>query len=162
MDLERVTVALRPRRAWEAVDLGFVLARSCWRTAACRASRLPKSASTALNAVAVAARFDAALPTLSGDINAPLEPMPKDAAKTSGSVQVQPVGQAGAGQPPSRARGLALSLAYSLGMALVYTALGVAAGLLGEGLAAYLQKPAVLAAFAVLLVGLGFYRKTLD
>ncbi|KAB0584590.1 protein-disulfide reductase DsbD [Ideonella dechloratans] len=72
------------------------------------------------------------------------------------------VGQAGAGQPPSRARGLALSLAYSLGMALVYTALGVAAGLLGEGLAAYLQKPAVLAAFAVLLVGLalsmfGFY-----
>ncbi|WP_374430309.1 protein-disulfide reductase DsbD [Ideonella dechloratans] len=72
------------------------------------------------------------------------------------------VGQAGAGQPPSRARGLALSLAYSLGMALVYTTLGVAAGLLGEGLAAYLQKPAVLAAFAVLLVGLalsmfGFY-----
>jgi thiol:disulfide interchange protein DsbD len=72
------------------------------------------------------------------------------------------VGQAGAGQPPSRARGLALSLAYSLGMALVYTALGVAAGLLGEGLAAYLQKPAVLAAFALLLVGLamsmfGFY-----
>jgi thiol:disulfide interchange protein DsbD len=47
-------------------------------------------------------------------------------------------------------------------MALVYTALGVAAGLLGEGLAAYLQKPAVLAAFALLLVGLamsmfGFY-----
>ena len=72
------------------------------------------------------------------------------------------VGQAGAGQPPSRARGLALSLAYSLGMALVYTALGVAAGLLGEGLAAYLQKPAVLAAFAGLLVLLalsmfGFY-----
>lgn len=72
------------------------------------------------------------------------------------------VGQAGVGQAPSRARGLALSLAYSLGMALVYTALGVAAGLLGEGLAAYLQKPAVLAAFALLLVGLalsmfGFY-----
>jgi thiol:disulfide interchange protein DsbD len=39
-----------------------------------------------------------------------------------------------------------LSVAYSLGMAIVYTALGVAAGLLGEGLAAALQNPWVLGA----------------
>jgi thiol:disulfide interchange protein DsbD len=37
-------------------------------------------------------------------------------------------------------------------MALVYTALGVAAGLAGEGLAAALQNPWVLGAFALLLV----------
>ena len=37
---------------------------------------------------------------------------------------------------------------YSLGMALVYTALGVAAGLVGEGLAACLQNPVVLVSFA--------------
>lgn len=57
-------------------------------------------------------------------------------------------------QPVSRARGLSLSVAYALGMALVYTAFGVAAGLAGEGLAARLQQPAVLGAFALLLVGL--------
>ena len=51
----------------------------------------------------------------------------------------------------TRGRGLALAASYSLGMALVYTALGVAAGLAGEGLAAYLQKPAVLLTFGVLL-----------
>lgn len=54
----------------------------------------------------------------------------------------------------SRWRGLSLAVAYSLGMALVYTALGVAAGLAGEGLAAALQKPWVLAAFGLLLAGL--------
>jgi thiol:disulfide interchange protein DsbD len=37
---------------------------------------------------------------------------------------------------------------YSLGMALVYTALGVSAGLLGAGLSAYLQNPWVLLPFA--------------
>jgi len=58
----------------------------------------------------------------------------------------------GQGQAVSRGRGFALALAYALGMALVYTALGVAAGLAGQGLAAALQKPAVLAAFAGLLV----------
>lgn len=58
----------------------------------------------------------------------------------------------GEGQHVSRARGLALSAAYSLGMALVYTVLGVAAGLIGEGLAAALQNPWVLSAFAVLMV----------
>ena len=39
-------------------------------------------------------------------------------------------------------------------MALVYTVLGVVAGLLGEGLAAALQNPWVLGAFALLLTGL--------
>ena len=57
----------------------------------------------------------------------------------------------GAGGPPSRGRGIGLAAAYSLGMALVYTLLGVAAGLAGEGLAAALQRPWVLASFAALL-----------
>lgn len=51
----------------------------------------------------------------------------------------------------SRARGLGLAAMYVLGMSLVYTALGVAAGLLGAGLAAWLQSPWVIGAFAVLL-----------
>jgi thiol:disulfide interchange protein DsbD len=55
------------------------------------------------------------------------------------------------GAEVSRRRGFALALAYSLGMAIVYTALGVAAGLAGEGLAAALQKPWVLTAFAAML-----------
>ena len=62
----------------------------------------------------------------------------------------------------SRWRGVALAAVYSLGMALVYTAFGVAAGLLGHGLAAALQNPWVLGVFAALLVLLslsmfGFY-----
>ena len=60
----------------------------------------------------------------------------------------------GGGGPVTRARGFTLALAYSVGMALVYTALGVAAGLAGEGLAALLQTPWVLAAFAALLAAL--------
>jgi thiol:disulfide interchange protein DsbD len=61
-----------------------------------------------------------------------------------------------------RARGFTLSVSYSLGMAIVYTALGVAAGLIGEGLAASLQNPWTLSAFALLMVALslsmfGFY-----
>jgi thiol:disulfide interchange protein DsbD len=59
------------------------------------------------------------------------------------------VGQSGA---PTRGRGLRLALAYSLGMAVVYTAFGMAAGLLGEGLAAALQNAWVLGAFGLLLV----------
>ena len=51
----------------------------------------------------------------------------------------------------TRSRGFALSASYSLGMAIVYTALGVAAGLAGEGLAAALQTPAVLMTFSALL-----------
>jgi thiol:disulfide interchange protein DsbD len=54
----------------------------------------------------------------------------------------------------TRRRGLLLAAAYSLGMALVYTALGVAAGLAGEGLAGALQKPWVLLTFGALLVAL--------
>jgi len=53
-----------------------------------------------------------------------------------------------------RGRSFLLSVDYSLGMALVYTALGVAAGMLGEGLSAYLQNPWVLGAFALLMAGL--------
>lgn len=54
----------------------------------------------------------------------------------------------------SRGRGLLLGSSYCLGMALVYTALGVGAGLAGEGLAGALQKPWVLLTFGALLVGL--------
>jgi thiol:disulfide interchange protein DsbD len=57
----------------------------------------------------------------------------------------------GRAKNPSRLRGLALASSYSLGMALVYTALGVAAGLAGEGLAAALQTPWVQIGFALLL-----------
>ena len=60
----------------------------------------------------------------------------------------------GHGSDVSRARGFTLASSYSLGMALVYTALGVAAGLAGEGLAAALQNPWVLGAFALGLVAL--------
>ena len=60
----------------------------------------------------------------------------------------------GQGTQVSRGRGFALALSYSLGMALVYTALGVAAGLAGEGLAATLQNPWVLGLFAAGLVAL--------
>ena len=58
----------------------------------------------------------------------------------------------GEGKDVHRTRGFVLSLAYSFGMAIVYTALGVAAGLLGEGLAAALQNPWVLGGFALLIV----------
>lgn len=57
----------------------------------------------------------------------------------------------GGGQQVSRGRGFALALAYSQGMALVYTSLGVAAGLAGEGLAAYFQSPWVLGSFGLAL-----------
>ena len=69
-------------------------------------------------------------------------------------------GSAGAGTPSpqqvgiSRRRGFALAASYSFGMAVVYTAFGVAAGLAGEGLAAALQNPWVLGLFALGLVGL--------
>lgn len=54
-------------------------------------------------------------------------------------------------QHVSRARGLALALGYVAGMSVVYTALGIAAGLSGAGLAAWLQTPWVLSLFALLL-----------
>lgn len=52
---------------------------------------------------------------------------------------------------PRRGQGLLLAATYSLGMALVYTALGVAAGLLGEGLAAALQNRWVLLSFGLVM-----------
>jgi thiol:disulfide interchange protein DsbD len=61
------------------------------------------------------------------------------------SVIVGPSGVGGA------RRGFTLAAAYSLGMALVYTLMGVAAGLAGEGLGAALQNAWVLGAFALLL-----------
>jgi thiol:disulfide interchange protein DsbD len=60
----------------------------------------------------------------------------------------------GEGKQAGRTRGFVLSLSYSLGMAIVYTLLGVAAGLLGEGLAAALQNPWVLGAFALLIAAM--------
>ena len=60
----------------------------------------------------------------------------------------------GQGSRVSRGRGLLLAASYSLGMATLYTALGVAAGLAGEGLAATLQTPWVLGLFALGLVAL--------
>ena len=58
----------------------------------------------------------------------------------------------GEGAQARRSRSFTLSVVYALGMALVYTALGVAAGLIGEGLSASLQKPWVLALFAAFMV----------
>jgi thioredoxin:protein disulfide reductase len=58
----------------------------------------------------------------------------------------------GEGGQVSRMRGLVLSLAYALGMAIIYTALGVAAGLIGEGLSAALQNKWVLGGFALLMI----------
>lgn len=58
---------------------------------------------------------------------------------------------AGQTGPVGRGKGLGLAFAYSMGMALVYACFGVAAGLAGEGLAAALQNPWVLGAFAALL-----------
>jgi thiol:disulfide interchange protein DsbD len=60
----------------------------------------------------------------------------------------------GEGVGVKRSRALILSLSYSIGMAVVYTALGISAGLLGEGLAATLQNPWVLGTFGLVLVGL--------
>ncbi|SAL72964.1 protein-disulfide reductase DsbD [Caballeronia telluris] len=57
----------------------------------------------------------------------------------------------GEGARVTRARGFALSSAYVFGMALVYTALGIAAALVGQSLGAWLQNPWVLGAFGVLL-----------
>ncbi|TDV28567.1 thiol:disulfide interchange protein DsbD [Paraburkholderia caballeronis] len=57
----------------------------------------------------------------------------------------------GEGARVTRARGFTLSFVYVLGMALVYTVLGVAAALVGQSLGAWLQNPWVLGAFALLL-----------
>ncbi len=57
----------------------------------------------------------------------------------------------GEGAQTQRSRSFTLSVVYALGMALVYTALGIAAGLIGEGLSAALQKPWILALFAAMM-----------
>ncbi len=51
-----------------------------------------------------------------------------------------------------RARGLTMAAVYVLGVSVVYTLLGVIAGLVGASLAMWLQKPWVLMSFAALLV----------
>ena len=57
----------------------------------------------------------------------------------------------GEGARVTRSRGFGLSVAYVFGMALVYTALGVLAAMIGQSLGAWLQNPWVLGAFGVLL-----------
>ena len=56
------------------------------------------------------------------------------------------------GEHATRSRAAVVSVAYVLGMAVVYTAVGVAAGLAGQGLQAALQNAWVLGAFAALMV----------
>ena len=55
------------------------------------------------------------------------------------------------GEHATRMRAALVSVAYVIGMAIVYTALGVAAGLAGQGLQAALQNAWVLGAFALLI-----------
>lgn len=62
----------------------------------------------------------------------------------------------GQGHHVSRSKSFLLSLAYVLGMAVTYAALGVAAGLTGTLLSAALQNPWVLGAFAGVFVVLSF------
>jgi thiol:disulfide interchange protein DsbD len=68
----------------------------------------------------------------------------------------------GAGHTVTRTRGFALAALYVLGMAMTYAIAGVIAGLSGEMLAATLQSPWVVGAFALVFVALalsmfGFY-----
>lgn len=60
-------------------------------------------------------------------------------------------GDAGKAKSLSRTRGLSLAAVFVLGMSIIYTILGVFAGVLGSGLMIWLQTPWVLATFAVLL-----------
>jgi thiol:disulfide interchange protein DsbD len=57
----------------------------------------------------------------------------------------------GEGSAVTRRRGFTLSVAYAFGMAIVYTSLGLAAGWIGEGLAASFQNPWVLSGFGLLI-----------
>ena len=63
---------------------------------------------------------------------------------------------AGAGTRLTTARAFALSLVYVLATCVVFTILGVIAGLAGANLAAWMQQPAILIAFAILFVLLAF------
>ena len=60
----------------------------------------------------------------------------------------------GEGRQVNRTNATILSVAYVLGMALTYTAIGVAAALSGSFLSAALQNPWVLSAFALVFVAL--------
>lgn len=51
----------------------------------------------------------------------------------------------------SRFKGFMLAAIYVFGMSIVYTILGIVAGFMGAGLAAWLQSPWVLGSFAILL-----------
>ena len=89
----------------------------------------------------------------------PMLPIVSSIIVGQGGYEPSPAGAGGAvrGRASvgvSRRRGFALAASYSFGMAVVYTAFGVAAGLAGEGLAAALQNPWVLGAFALGLVAL--------
>ncbi|MEI7612492.1 MAG: protein-disulfide reductase DsbD [Betaproteobacteria bacterium] len=66
------------------------------------------------------------------------------------------VGAGRDGHGVSHARGFALSLAYVLGMAVTYAAVGVAAGFSGTLLSTSLQNPWVLGSFALIFVVLAF------
>jgi len=68
----------------------------------------------------------------------------------------------GEGRVATKRRAFALSVAYVIGMAVTYTAIGIAAALSGQLLSAALQNPWVLGAFAAIFVALalsmfGFY-----
>lgn len=60
----------------------------------------------------------------------------------------------GGGQHVTKTKGFLLALTYVLGMAITYAAAGVAAGLSGAMLAATLQSPWVVGAFAAIFVAL--------
>ncbi|MEF8792333.1 protein-disulfide reductase DsbD [Thiohalorhabdus sp.] len=72
------------------------------------------------------------------------------------------VGQGGEGRGMTKTRAFVLSLAYVLGVAVTYAALGVIAGATGAAIQAALQDPWVIGAFAAVFVALalsmfGFY-----
>src|SRR5699024_5824955 len=60
-------------------------------------------------------------------------------------------GQKDTEQADSKRRGLSMAAVYVLGVSVVYSLLGVVAGMVGASLAMWLQKPWVLISFAVLL-----------
>jgi thiol:disulfide interchange protein DsbD len=62
----------------------------------------------------------------------------------------------GQGHALTKSRAFVLSLAYVLGMALTYAAVGVAAGMSGTLLSSALQNPWVLGGFALVFVALAF------
>jgi len=72
-------------------------------------------------------------------------------AASTGAVESIQAAASAKGIPSTKVRSLSLAFLYVLGMSIVYTGLGVAAGLLGASLSAWLQTPGVLVLFAALL-----------